>query len=324
MQDTKLDTSTRGFSGSERIAPLGKLRIVVLAGGPSSEREVSESSGAAVAAALATAGHTVVLRDIGPDDLSALEERADFFFIALHGEFGEDGQVQAELERRNLRYLGSDSVSSAIAMDKVQTKRVFEREGIPVAPDIVVTAETLPGWETDWPVPVVVKPVDAGSSVDTSLVRSREELLAATSKIVASSGRALVERYIRGPELTVAILGDSALPVCEIRPAREFYDYHAKYVDDDTKYLFDLDLPAELIARVQRMSEQAHRALGCFALSRVDWMIDAKTLEPFALEINTIPGFTSHSLVPKAAARKGIDFAQLCEELIRLSMARGT
>lgn len=276
-----------------------------------------------MAGALAGAGHTVVVRDIAPDDLSALDEPADFFFIALHGAFGEDGQVQAELERRNLRYLGSDSKSSAIAMDKVRTKRVFEREAIPTAADIVVTANTPPGWETVWPAPVVVKPVDAGSSVDTSIVRSREELLAATSKIVASSGRALVERYIRGPELTVAVLDDAALPVCEIRPAREFYDYHAKYVDDDTKYLFDLDLPGELLERVQRMSEHAHRALGCFALSRVDWMIDGETLSPFALEINTIPGFTSHSLVPKAAARVGISFEQLCQKLVELSLARG-
>ena len=145
--------------------------------------------------------------------------------------------------------------------------------------------------------------------------------MAAASDVVDRYGEALVEQYIDGNELTVGILGERALPVCEIRTKREFYDYDAKYIDDDTQYLFDLDLPTALLERVQALSIDAHRALGCCVFSRVDWMVDAATLEPFVLEVNTIPGFTSHSLLPKAAARVGMSFEQLCGRIVELSLS---
>ena len=132
----------------------------------------------------------------------------------------------------------------------------------------------------------------------------------------------MIEQYIRGPELTVGILGDEGLPVCQIRTRREFYDYQAKYVDDDTEYLFDIALPADLLGRIRDLSVKAHLALGCRDFSRVDWMVDARTLEPYVLEINTIPGFTSHSLLPKAAARVGISFDELCQRIAELGLAR--
>lgn len=304
------------------------LDITVVAGGPGAEREVSFESGRAVLAALQRLGHQAVLHDIGPADLSALEVPADFVFIALHGEFGEDGTVQAKLDAKGLRYCGSGATASQLAMDKVASKRCFEQADIPTPAYAVVSAACMdkPGdlenALSGMTVPVVVKPVASGSSVDTTIARSIEALHKNVRAVVAAHGQALVERYIDGPELTVAILGDRALPVCEIRPAGEFYDYHAKYIDDRTEYRFDLDLPASLLERVQRLSERVHHLLGCAVFSRVDWMVDRRTLEPFVLEVNTIPGFTSHSLVPKAAARIGLGFDDLCERIVRLSMKK--
>jgi D-alanine-D-alanine ligase len=300
---------------------LDHLRVVVLSGGPGMEREVSLNSGQAVHAALKRLGHEVTVRDIGPDDLSALDLPNDFVFIALHGEFGEDGVLQAELDARGLRYCGSDAAASRIAMNKVEAKRRFVRAGIPTPQFEVIDPTNLNYALADIRLPAVIKPVASGSSVDTSIVRTSQALDAAAHLVVDRYGEALVEQYINGFEFTVGILGDVALPVCEIRTNREFYDYQAKYIDDDTQYVFDLDYPTELLANVQRLSLAAHRALHCRVFSRVDCMVDRNTLEPFILEANTIPGFTSHSLLPKAAARIGVSFDQLCQKIIELSCA---
>ena len=298
------------------------MRIVVLSGGLGPEREVSLNSGRAVHQALLRLGHTAVLKDIRPDDLSALREPADFVFIALHGEFGEDGTLQAELDNRGLPYCGSGALASELAMNKVESKRRFDRAGLWTPGYELVDQNNLDGLMLRFPVPAVVKPVSSGSSVDTSIVRQPAELREAAFQVVSKYGQALVERYIAGPELTVGILGDIALPVCEIRTRREFYDYQAKYVDDDTQYLFDIDLPESLLAEVQSLSLRAHRALGCGVFSRVDWKIDEKVFEPFVLEVNTIPGFTDHSLLPKSAARIGLTFDALCQRIVELSMSR--
>lgn len=285
-----------------RVSRIETLDITVLAGGPGVEREISLSSGRAVFEALSGLGHRVSLCDIGPDDLSALERPADFVFVALHGEFGEDGTVQAELDARGLRYSGSGAVASRIAMDKVEAKRCFERAGVPTPPFEVVDRPGLAGLPSRFATPAVVKPIASGSSVEITIAHKPEDLQTAAADVVNTHGRALIERYVAGPELTVGILGDQALPVCEIRTDREFYDYEAKYVDDNTQYLFDLDLPKTLLERVQALSLRAHRCLGCSVFSRVDWMVEADTHQPYVLEVNTIPGFTSHSLLPKAAA----------------------
>jgi len=306
---------------TSRIGHAKSLAVTVLAGGPGAEREVSLASGKAVHSALLRLGHRPILRDIAPADLAALEGPADFFFIALHGEFGEDGAVQRELERRGLRYSGSGPDASRVAMNKVQTKRRMEAIGLPTPSWRLADRDNSDAVALTFPTPAVVKPVCSGSSVDLTIARNEPALRAALERTTKKYGQALVESYVRGQELTVGILGQQALPVCEIRTKREFYDYQAKYVDDDTEYRFEIDLPAKLLHRVQQMSLSAHQALGLRVLSRVDWMIDAVTLEPFLLEVNTIPGFTSHSLVPKAAARVGIDFDQLCQRVIDLSLA---
>ncbi len=303
-------------------APVKKLDITVLAGGPGTEREVSIDGGRAVSDALRTLGHRVSVRDIDADDLSAIDRPADFVFIVLHGEFGEDGTVQAELDVRGTPYAGSGAEASRVAMDKAAAKQRFERAGIPTPAYEVVDRAGLAGLEARFPVPAVVKPVASGSSVDTKIVRNSTDLAAHAAKLTGDYGTALVEEYIDGRELTVGILDDRALPVCEIRTRREFYDYQAKYVDDDTEYVFDLDFPAAFLERVQAMSLQAHQALGCQVFSRVDWMVDAATMEPYVLEINTIPGFTSHSLLPKAAARVGFSFDRLCQRIVELSLAK--
>ncbi|MCO6436951.1 MAG: D-alanine--D-alanine ligase [Phycisphaerae bacterium] len=296
------------------------MNITVLAGGPGAERDVSIQSGRAVAEALSRRGHRVTISDISPDDLSALEHPADFVFIALHGQFGEDGTLQAELDRRGLPYVGCGAQASRIAMDKVLAKRAFEEAGVPTPKYVVIEQENDLAALSDFPVPAVVKPAASGSSVDTSIARDREALQTKARHLFRQDGRALIEAYIVGPELTVGILGGMALPVCEIRTRREFYDYHAKYVDENTQYLFDLELSPDLVERVQVVALQAFRALGCEVFSRVDVMIDRETQRPYVLEINTIPGFTSHSLVPKAAARVGIEFDELCERLVEMSL----
>lgn len=295
------------------------LDITVLSGGPGGEREVSLQSGRAVAQALGRLGHRVTVCDIAPDELSALGRPADFVFIALHGEFGEDGTVQAELDARDIRYSGSGAAASRMAMDKVEAKRAFLRSHIPTPEFLVVDRVNRAELAAKCYVPAVVKPVSSGSSVDITIARTPQQLQSAVEAVVNQYGRALVERYVAGREVTVGILGDRPLPVCEIRTEREFYDYQAKYVDEDTEYLFDLDLPPDVIREVQDLSLAAHQALGCEVFSRVDWMIDQQTLRPYVLEVNTIPGFTDHSLVPKAAARVGIAFDDLCRRIIELS-----
>ncbi|MFQ5589911.1 MAG: D-alanine--D-alanine ligase, partial [Phycisphaerae bacterium] len=244
----------------------------------------------------------------------------DFVFIALHGEFGEDGAIQTELDARGMRYSGAGAAASRLAMDKANAKRCFQSAGVPTPQFEVVNCAVPSGRLPPFGLPAVVKPISSGSSVDTTIVRTPRELADASNALVTKYGDALVERYITGPELTVGILGDQALPVCQIRTRREFYDYQAKYVDDDTEYLFDVDLPSSLLTQVQELSVAAHRALGVRAFCRVDWMVDSCYARPYCLEVNTIPGFTSHSLLPKAAASAGIAFDQLCERIVELSM----
>ncbi len=299
-----------------------KLRITVLAGGPSVEREVSLKSGAAIAAALVKRGHTVVVRDISPDQLKALDIPADFVFIALHGEFGEDGQVQELLARRGLSFAGSSASASALAMNKAATKAVLIEAGLPTPRYYVHHHQQDRRTARNWRLPLVVKPVASGSSVDTFIAATGDEFHSALETVGCNHGSALVEQYIKGPELTVGILGSEPLPVCQIKTKRAFYDYEAKYNDDDTEYLFDVDLPAGLLSRLQTMSLQAHLALDCQDFSRVDWLVDEETLEPYILEINTIPGFTSHSLLPKSAARVGYSFEDLCEKIVAMGLDR--
>jgi D-alanine-D-alanine ligase len=292
-----------------------KLRVTVLAGGPSAEREISFASGQAVAEALRRRGHDVFVADVGPDDLTALDQPADVIFPALHGTFGEDGTLQRIMERRGLHFVGSGSQASAAAMDKVATKRVAADLRIPTPPYEVISAADQPTLAP----PVIVKPTAQGSSVATTIVREPGELLEAVNTVVEGYGQALVEQFVAGDELTVGLLGEQALPPIRVRPRRQFYDYQAKYQDDQTEYLFDTGHSSALLERAARLSRELFKALGCRHLARVDWIVDSHE-RLWLLEINTIPGFTSHSLVPKAAARIGIRFEELVERLVRMAL----
>ena len=313
--------------GVRTIAPARRLlEITVLSGGPSTEREVSLKSGRAVASALSSLGHEVHCADIAPGSLEALAWPADVVFIALHGAFGENGQVQQLCEDRGLRYIGSGPRASALALDKVASRERFTGAGLKVAKGVVLTSDDA-GWEAaealeDMGLPVVLKPIDGGSSVDVTIARSAAARDDAVVALLDKYGRALAEEFVPGREFTVSILGRVALPVLEIIPAREFYDYAAKYADGSgTRYVFDHGLPPAAVGALQSAALAAHDALGCRDLSRVDFIVTPAGA-PVVLEVNTIPGFTGHSLLPMAAARVGLDFPQLVDRIAMMAMAR--
>lgn len=297
-------------------------RVGVLYGGLSSEREVSLESGKGVAEALRGKGYDVAAIDWAPGtrlpDLLA-RERVDVVWIALHGTYGEDGAVQGLLTCLDIPYTGSGILASSLAMDKVVSKRIFESNGVPT-----------PRWRlldagsdgkaalAELGLPLVVKPALEGSSVGVTIVRKADQLGAALALARKHRGPTLVEAFIAGAEVQPAILGDAVLGSIEIRPAVEFYDYEAKYIRDDTQYLIPTTLPADVVTRLEAAALAAHRALGCSAYSRVDLMV-AKDGAPYVLEVNTLPGMTSHSLLPKIAAHRGIDYAGLCERILAMA-----
>lgn len=299
-----------------------KLAITVLAGGPSGERDVSLQSGRTVAASLETLGHTVHLEDISPESLGALARNVDCVFVALHGTFGEDGGVQEILERRNIAFTGSGHDACALAMNKYLSKKKFAELGLPTPRYDIATRDTIREAMAAWSLPVVVKPVKEGSSLHCHIVRDFEQFRPAMDDVLGAYGDAMVEEFIPGKEVTIGILGDQALPAIEIRTKREFYNYDAKYVDEDTEYVFDIDLPSDLLERMERLSLEAHSGLGCRDFSRVDWRVDTDRMEPYILEVNVIPGLTSHSLVPKAAAKAGVPMPQMCQYLIDSAIRR--
>ena len=311
------DRDRRSVSRTNR-----QLAVTVLCGGPSGEREISLQSGEAVAKALNSRGHKVVCADIGPGDLSALDREVDCVFVALHGRFGEDGQVQAAMEERGVCYAGSGPQSCALAMNKARAKAKFAELGLPTPEYKVATSDCVDQAVRGWTLPVVVKPVKEGSSLFCHIVRSADRLRPTVERVLADYPECLIEAYVPGREITVGILGSQALPPLEIRTSREFYDYKAKYVDEDTDYVFDIDLPEALLTRIGEMSLAAHRGLGCRDFSRVDWRVDDDRLEPFLLEVNVIPGLTSHSLLPKAAGQVGLSMADMCQQIIDLALAR--
>jgi D-alanine-D-alanine ligase len=296
-----------------------RLRIAVLMGGTSTEREVSLRSGARVVEALRASGAVVLPVDVTSESVE-LPAAVDVVFIALHGAFGEDGHVQQLLEDRDIAYTGSDAGASARAFDKVLAKELFVQAGIPT-PEAVV-------WRDDWSAleemrwPVVVKPSRQGSSVGVSIVRDRAGLPAAVAKARQYGGEVLVERFIRGRELTVGILGRQPLPVVEIRPrAGRWFDYESKYGPNGAEEICPAPLCATLTARAHLFAWRAHECLGCRDFSRVDLML-SECGELFVLEVNTIPGLTETSLLPKAAQAAGWDMTRLCTRMVEMALAR--
>lgn len=299
------------------IVPLEEARIVVLCGGPGVERAISLESGACVAEGLAAAGLRVECRVVSgdPDEIAGLE--ADLVFPVLHGEFGEDGTVQRLLEERGLPYAGCDPAVSALAMDKQAAKNVFASNGIPTPSGIAVcqVAEAPERVAAAGLVyPLVVKPNSRGSSVGVRIVRDPEDLREAVAEALAIDTTALAETFLAGRELTVGLLGADVLPVVELRTGREFFDFEAKYRSETTEYICPAlleDADAETLCAT---ASAAGRALGVRDFARVDILLSAGVA--YVLEVNTIPGMTSHSLLPKAACAAGYSFAQLCRRMV--------
>ena len=298
-----------------------KMKVAVLRGGVGREREVSLESGRCVAEALRQGGLEVVTSDIRPDDMQILDRKdIDVFFLALHGEFGEDGQLQQVFEDRGLVYTGCGPAASRLAFDKIASKKLFAAAGVSVAAHVEFGPGADPA-ELDRQLKglgerFVVKPIRQGSSVGVHVVKTRAEAVAAAGKVRDEFGDCMVESFVVGREVTVGVLGRQTLPIIEIRSRTEFYDYHAKYIDDRTEYLFDTIEDERVRARVAEAALACFDVLGGRDFSRVDFIVSGDGT-PYALEVNTIPGFTTHSLLPKAAAKVGIPMSELCVQIVR-------
>lgn len=300
--------------------------VAVLMGGIGQEREVSLQSGTCVTDALRQAGVDVVAADITPDDMTVLDDKSiDIFFIALHGKFGEDGQLQQILEDKSLLYTGSGPAASRTAFDKIASKRAFESAGVKTAPMIEITPttdfSTLADEIRTLGKKYVVKPVRQGSSVGVSILDNAEAAAKAAKQCSSDYGDCMIEKFIAGRELTVGVLCGKALPVIEIRSKAAFYDYHAKYIADSTEYLFDTIDDAVTTERLGTAALAAFDAVGCKDFSRIDFIL-ADDGAAYALEVNNIPGFTTHSLLPKAAAKTGIPMSDLCIKIIDAAAKR--
>jgi D-alanine-D-alanine ligase len=297
-----------------------KLKIAVLAGGIGSEREISIQSGRCVAEALQEAGFQVVTADIGPDDLEILNDSSvDVFFPALHGKFGEDGRLQQILEDRSLLYVGSGPAASKTAFDKMASKKIFKQAGVATPAAIEFGPETdfdlLEEQLRDFANKYVIKPIKQGSSVGVSIVSTAHEAVAAAWKTFSEFGDCMIEEFIPGREVTVGILHGLPLPIIEVRTQSGFYDYQAKYVDEQTEFLFDTITDKTVAANVSRAAIDCFNALDCRHFARVDFILSDDQIA-YVLEVNTIPGFTSHSLLPKAALKKGLSMSDLCAKIV--------
>jgi D-alanine-D-alanine ligase len=297
-------------------------KIAVLMGGPGTEREVSLATGRGVSKALRSLGAEVVEVDVVDKDFQ-LPGDAELAFIALHGTFGEDGQVQQILEDRGVAYTGDGVEASRLAFDKIRSKEKFREHGV-----------NTPEWETlqvfrrpHMEPPLVVKAPRQGSTVGVYIVKTAEKIKEAVVEAARYDSQLLIEKFVPGRELTVGILGDQALPILEIIPKGGFYDFSNKYpflnpqAGGSAQHVCPAQIGPELTRKIQELALRAHRALGLQVYSRVD-VILSESGEPFVLEVNTIPGMTEASLLPEAAAATGINYPDLCVRIIELSRAR--
>ena len=292
-------------------------KIAVLLGGKSAEREVSLKSGGMVLNALRSRGVDALPFDPAERGLDALiGERFERAFIALHGRFGEDGTVQGVLEWLGIPYTGSGVLASALAMDKLRAKLLWHAEGLPTPPYAVLTKDSdLRTVARKLGVPLMVKPASEGSSIGMSKVGSAAGLDEAYALAANYDQVVIAEKFIDGAELTAGILGDQVLPLIKIETPRDFYDYQAKYIASDTRYIVPCGLPAARERDLQALCLKAFRALGCRGWGRVDLMLNRQG-RPFVLEVNTVPGMTDHSLVPKAARAVGMSYEDLCLRIL--------
>jgi len=299
--------------------PLKRKKIGVLMGGLSREREVSLKTGKAILKALGTKGYPACGIDVGQDIAEVLiKKKIESAFLALHGRFGEDGTIQGMLELMGIPYTGSGVLASALALHKIMAKKVFHYEKIPTPFfQVFERSEIEKGLPKNLSLslPVVVKPAAEGSTIGVSMVRKEEELLPALKKAGKHDEEILVEELMKGKEITVGILEDLPLPVIEIVPKSGVYDYHSKYTKGETEYILPARMPREKYLTAQELSLRAFKALGCSGYARVDLMLDERD-NPFVLEVNTLPGMTETSLIPKAAHYAGIAFEDLAERIL--------
>ena len=301
-----------------------KLKAAVLMGGIGEERKISLQSGKCVADALQEAGLDVTAADITPDNMEILDDgNIDVFFLALHGEFGEDGRLQQILEDKSLVYTGSGPKASRLAFDKMASKRAFVKAGVLTPPVVEFDAHSdirkIEKQMQSFGGKYVVKPIRQGSSVGVSIVGAIDSAIKSARKCLDEFGDCMIEKFITGREVTVGILCGRTLPIIEIRAKTGFYDYQAKYIDDNTEYLFDTIKDPAVEDRVASAAMDCFNALDCRHFARVDFILTDDG-NAHALEVNTIPGFTSHSLLPKAAAKIGLSMSDLCVKIIRTAM----
>ena len=302
------------------LSPCQYGKVAVLFGGRSAEREVSLKSGAAVLAALLRCGVDAHAFDPATRNLQSLvDEGFDRAFIALHGRFGEDGTVQGALELLGIPYTGSGVMASALGMDKWRSKLVWQAGGLPIPAFLMINESSASADVVgQLGLPLFVKPANEGSSVGISKVKTESELAAAYGNAAKHDKLVIAESFVGGGEYTVAILGEQALPVIKIEPANEFYDYEAKYLRDDTRYLCPSGLNAEQESEMQRLAKMAFALIGGQGWGRVDFLM-SESGKPYVLEANTSPGMTDHSLVPMAARQAGISFEQLVLHVLGLA-----
>lgn len=302
-------------------------RIGVLAGGISAEREVSLRSGKAVFNALNNKGYNVVFLDVQENVCELIKkEKIEIAFLVLHGGWGEDGGIQGLLEVMKIPYTGSNVMASALAMDKEASKKMFIYHGLSVPQFIVLQKEIFEKSNLEdiqnfvnFPLPWVVKPATEGSSIGVDIVKVPEKISNALRIVYNYGERAIVERYTKGKEIQIGILGDKILGGVEVRPSLEFYSYEAKYTAGLTQYILPPEVDEETYERLKLAGLKAHQALGCSGASRVDLILDDNN-NIYVLEVNTIPGMTETSLLPKIAAMYGLDFTALVEEILKLAI----
>ncbi|AQQ71220.1 D-alanine--D-alanine ligase B [Limihaloglobus sulfuriphilus] len=302
------------------------LKIAVLMGGIGSEREISLLTGKNIAAALRSEGMTVVEADVTPEKLDILTDKTiDVFFPALHGHWGEDGGIQKILEQRGLVYTGSSAEASEIAFDKLRSIELFRNAGLQAPAGFEVNSRTdLAELEEELDSKsgkYVVKPVRDGSSVGIEIRTGKQAAIRSAADRLEKFGSLMIEDFIPGREITVGVVNEHVLPVLEIIAKAGFYDYESKYISDQTEYVFDTIKDPELVKRIEHDARVCYEAVGAKDAARADFILSDDNV-PYVLEINTSPGFTSHSLVPKAAAHIGLSQGRLCREIIEAAIAR--
>jgi D-alanine-D-alanine ligase len=304
-------------------------KVAVLMGGASAEREVSLMSGGGVLAALQSQG--IDAHAFDPSERDLVELKREGFarcFIALHGRHGEDGTVQGALELLGIPYTGSGVMASAIGMDKVMTKRVWSALGLPTPRSLTLgaaqqTKQRLRTVPDELGLPLIVKAPHEGSSIGVVKVNGYSDMQGAVAEAMKYDSVVLIEEFVSGDELTCPILDDRALPVVKIVAPEGKYDYQNKYFTDEVKYLVPSGLPAAEEKEIQRLAVEAFQAIGCRGWARADFMVRSTDRKPYLLEINTSPGMTSHSLVPKSAAAAGIGYEALCVQILSLARLDG-